>query len=114
MCNFGQGGRWLHGKIEDVTGPVSYRVRMSGGNLRPCHQDQLRPRFGPDLIQNSQERQEEILLPISDVDPQARQNPPQQSEEHTRQAPAEVPPPQDTRRMGRVSRPPDRYDSGLF
>ena len=50
--------RWLHGEVEAVTGPVLYRVRM--GHIRCCRQDQLRPRFGPDLPQLSDKQEEDI------------------------------------------------------
>lgn len=35
--NFGQGKRWLHGVVEEVTRPVSYGVRVEGGSVRCCH-----------------------------------------------------------------------------
>ena len=42
--NYQQGERWIPGVIEEATGPVSFRVRMSDGRLRRCHQDQVRNR----------------------------------------------------------------------
>ena len=62
--NFGQGERWLHGEIKAVTGPVSYRVCMVEDHIRGCHQDQLRPQFGPDLPQLSDKQEEDISFPI--------------------------------------------------
>ena len=43
--NFQHGEKWLPGTILKKTGPVSFLVKMSGGNNRCCHQDQIRNRF---------------------------------------------------------------------
>ena len=42
--NFGQGQLWLPGVVTKVTGPVSFLIRMQRGELKRCHQDQLRQR----------------------------------------------------------------------
>ena len=42
--NYGSGRRWLPGTIVQITGPVSYQVKLEDGRLRRCHQDQLRQR----------------------------------------------------------------------
>jgi hypothetical protein len=43
--NYRQGGeKWLPGVIQKETGPVSFRVKLSGGQHRHCHQDQVRKR----------------------------------------------------------------------
>ena len=39
-----QGDQWLPGSIEQKTGPVSYRVKLTNGKVRRCHQDQIRNR----------------------------------------------------------------------
>ena len=42
--------KWQPGKIAEVTGPVSFRVRLEDGRVRRCHQDQLSVRvIAPDL-----------------------------------------------------------------
>ena len=33
---------WLPGVIEQRTGPASFKVRLQGGRIRHCHQDQVR------------------------------------------------------------------------
>ena len=43
--NYHQGNRWLPGVIEQRTGPVSFRVKLTDGRTRRCHQDQVRKRF---------------------------------------------------------------------
>ena len=42
--NFGQGQRWLPGVITEVTGPVSFMVRLGDGRIIRRHQDHLRIR----------------------------------------------------------------------
>ena len=42
--NYHHGDRWLPGVIEQRTGPVSFKVRLEGGKIRRCHQDQVRNR----------------------------------------------------------------------
>ena len=40
--NYQPGGeKWLPGVIQKETGPVSFRVKLSDGQHRPCHQDQV-------------------------------------------------------------------------
>ena len=50
--NYHQGDRWLPGVIEQRTGPVSFKVKLTDGRLRRCHQDQVRNR-SVDLPQES-------------------------------------------------------------
>ena len=42
--NYAKGDKWLPGKVERKTGPVSFRVRLEDGNLIKRHQDQLHMR----------------------------------------------------------------------
>ena len=42
--NFQSGEKWLPGVIVKKRGPVSFRVRLSDGQERRCHQDQIRSR----------------------------------------------------------------------
>ena len=39
--NYHHGSRWLPGTIQQQTGPVSFRVRLTDGRIRRCHQDQI-------------------------------------------------------------------------
>ena len=43
--NYRSGGeKWLPGVIQEETGPVSFRVKLSDGQQRRCHLDQVRKR----------------------------------------------------------------------
>ena len=42
--NYARGDKWLPGKVERKTGPVSFRVRLVVGNLIKRHQYQLHMR----------------------------------------------------------------------
>ena len=118
--NFGQGERWLHGEVVEVTGPVSYRIRMAGGNQRRCHQDQLRSRFNvsPQLIANEQGDE---IFPSAPTDIQTTENSDGTPEELIRgisggtsqgmRANGSSSQPSRSLRSGR--RPPDRYEPGL-
>ena len=46
--NYHQGDKWLPGVISEKTGPVSFKVTMTTGQDRCCHQDQIRKR-SPDV-----------------------------------------------------------------
>ena len=46
--NYHQGDKWLPGVISEKTGPVSFKVTMTTGQDRRCHQDQIRKR-SPDV-----------------------------------------------------------------
>ena len=46
--NYHQGDKWLPGVISKKTGPVSFKVTMTTGQDRRCHQDQIRKR-SPDV-----------------------------------------------------------------
>ena len=50
------GDRWLPGVIEQRTGPVSFKVRLEGGRIICCHQDQVRNRS----VEVSQESHTEL------------------------------------------------------
>ena len=60
---FGQGQRWLPGEIVEVTGPVSFMVKLLDGRLLRYHQDNLRIRKdnSPTFPQDLQE--EEMSAP---------------------------------------------------
>ena len=118
--NFGQGERWLHGEVAEVTGPVSYRIRMAGGNLRRCHHHQLRSRFNasPQLISKEQEDE---TFPSATTDMQTTENSDGTQEELIIETSGGTK--QETRSNGSSSqpsrslrsgrRPPDRYEPGL-
>ena len=42
--NYHRGSRWLPGRIERQMGPISFRVKLTNGQSRRCHQDQIRKR----------------------------------------------------------------------
>ena len=42
--NYHQGDRWLPGIVTEKTGPVSFKVKLTTGHNRRCHQDQRRKR----------------------------------------------------------------------
>ena len=42
--NYHSGDKWLPGVITQKTGPVSFKVKMTTGQERWCHQDQMRAR----------------------------------------------------------------------
>lgn len=41
VWNYLQGDQWLPGSIEQKTGPVSYRVKLTNGKVIHCHHDQI-------------------------------------------------------------------------
>ena len=41
-CNFGQGNKWIPGHITEVTGPVSFCIELSDGQIISQHQDHVR------------------------------------------------------------------------
>ena len=43
--NFGQGEVWLPGIISEVTGPVSYVIKLTDGRTVRRHQDHVRRRY---------------------------------------------------------------------
>ena len=59
--NYHGGDKWLPGVIEQRTGPVSFRVKLTDGRDRHCHQDQLRKR-SVEVPQNS-ESEPEVIVP---------------------------------------------------
>ena len=42
--NYQSGRSWLPGEVQEITGPVSVRVKLQDGRLRRCHLDQVRKR----------------------------------------------------------------------
>ena len=42
--NFGRGDKWMAGTVEEVTGPLSFHVRLEGGRLVLKHMDHIRRR----------------------------------------------------------------------
>lgn len=42
--NHREGVKWLPGWIEERSGPVSFRVKLTDGKVVRCHQDQVRKR----------------------------------------------------------------------
>ena len=108
--DFGQGEkRWLRGLIKKRTGPVSFTVQMEEGNLRHCHQDQLRHRFSPPQ-QFQKQLEEDIIFPNS---PSTRtvetiENTENETDPGTRQAIVqEVPLERETMRVGTRARKPE-------
>ena len=52
--NFGQGSRWLPGKIIEFSSPGSFKVRLEDGRMKRCHQDDLRKRLVEEESEMSQ------------------------------------------------------------
>jgi transposase InsO family protein len=92
---------WLPGKVQEVTGPLSYRVKLEDGRLWRCHQDQLRKR--------PVEREPEIV-PLPDLSPSPEPEPEPESTETSRTTIAEG-----TQRAypRRAHVQPDRYEPEL-
>ena len=63
--NHRSGDSWLPGEIDKATGPVSYTVRMAGGDTIRCHQDHIRSRIAKEPQSGT--------LPIEDIDDIASQ-----------------------------------------
>ena len=63
--NFSGGCRWLPGRIIELSGPVSCRVRLEDGRLRRCHQDHLRSRLVDDGISDTSPTVPDDGVPIS-------------------------------------------------
>ena len=63
--NHRSGDSWLPGEIDKATGPVSYMVRMAGGNTIRCHQDHIQSRIA--------EEPQSSTLPSEDIDDIASQ-----------------------------------------
>ena len=67
--NYHRGDRWLPGVIKQRTGPVSFRVKLTDGRDRRCHQDQLRER-SVEVPQNSGSESKVIVpSPVVTVPP---------------------------------------------
>ncbi|KAL1282200.1 hypothetical protein QQF64_001003 [Cirrhinus molitorella] len=47
MRSYGKDAKWIPGVITDVTGPLSYKVRVGDGQVHRRHVDQLRDRVTP-------------------------------------------------------------------
>lgn len=72
--NRNRGRRWLAGKIERVTGPVSYDVTLEDGRVLHCHQDQIRQRVAvpdiPPLVEESPVAgSPDSVIPLSEEEP---------------------------------------------
>ena len=65
--NYHHGDKWLPGVIEQKTGPVSYRVKLTNGKTRRCHQDQVRKR-SVEVSQDSSREPDipDIVIPSPD------------------------------------------------
>lgn len=48
--NFGYGPRWVQGVIQDITGPVSYKVAIGSGQVVRRHVDQLFSRQQQEIL----------------------------------------------------------------
>lgn len=112
--NFRQGPRWLPGLIEQISGPVSYRVRLSDGRLLRCHQDQVRKRTGEQRELSSQEEDfvlmESSLGDVSNTSQTADQQASEPSDESRSQQATEPPQTASGRRYpSRLRQPPVRY-----
>lgn len=111
--NFGQGRKWSEGMIESITGPVSFRVRMEGGDVRRCHQDQLRHRYSSSPDQSEQDqvatsgssRENADPIPAAAEEMREGGQPPLQ-ERQLSEAPETV-------TQKRFRKPPDRYEPGF-
>ena len=79
--NFGQGDKWLPGKILSRSGPVSFVVELVDGRRKRCHQDHLRVRgVDGDRSETPQEASEESLpVSLSPTPGIARDAPPPQA-----------------------------------
>ena len=62
--NYHHGNRWLSGTIQQQTGPVSFRVRLTDGRIRRCHQDQIRRRY-VELPQESPTDPDTVSVPTA-------------------------------------------------
>jgi len=51
--NFGSGSQWLHGTVVEVTGPLSYKVKLPDGRVLRRHVDQVRRRWAEDKPQQT-------------------------------------------------------------
>ena len=92
--NYHHGNRWLPGTIEQRTGPVSFRIKLSDGRIRRCHQDQIRHRY-VEITQESPKDPDPISVPIprsesspdtaqpTDVTPEASTEPTDATEEQS-------------------------------
>ena len=62
--NFGSGRRWLPGKMIEVTGPVSFRVKLSDGRQHRYHQGQLRHRYCEEDVTETSDVEYDDSMPI--------------------------------------------------
>ena len=128
--NYGSGRRWLPGKIEQVTGPVSFQVKLDDGRTRRCHQDQIRirviaPDMPPESDDGSLENTSDIVIPLSSFEgePQASEvesltlgsdsppsDPPGPSGIPPESSEPDVMPPTAKSYPSRSRVPPDRYE----
>ncbi len=72
---FGTGQQWIPAVIQEVTGPVSYLVKLNGGHMVRRHQDHLRHRMAPNegnQAEKSGETAADAALPeeTPDIEPE--------------------------------------------
>ena len=68
--HFGQGQRWVPGTIAEVTGPVSFLVKLVSGQLVRRHQDQIRIRKNDHgEMEIPQEEEEDIQMDTAPTEP---------------------------------------------
>ena len=71
--NFGSGHTWTPGHIVERSGPVSFMVKCSDGNLVRRHQDQLRYRTGTQDAVESDQSSSDVWIDVSpNVSPDTR------------------------------------------
>lgn len=91
--NHTPGRRWSAGRIERVTGPVSFEVKMEDGRIRRCHQDQIRQRVAaPDTPPVPEQQELESETPDLDI-PIPASEPSDTEPETTEPEPPDVEPP---------------------
>ena len=61
--HFGQGQKWLPGTIAEITGPVSFLVKLTSGQLVRRHQDHIRHRKN-DLGEVASQQEEERVIEV--------------------------------------------------
>ena len=97
---------WLSGKVQEVIGPLSYRVQLEDGRLWRCHQDQLRKR--------SIEQEPEVVQ-LPDLSPTQEPEPEPEFEEPESEESSRVTNAEGAQRAypRRAHVQPDRYEPGL-
>ena len=87
MKNFSPGQSWLPAEIVKITGPVSFRVRLTDGRTRRCHQDQLRVRERDEEtneeMPDGTPEDDEVIPTTNSEDPETTRSQPQEVEAST-------------------------------